>query len=78
MNATTFTCLSALIIAVALWPKEANEILAAAGAVLMIKYLNLQLLVRSWLIYRRLKADFRQFGIEIPPFKFVPLQDRSR
>lgn len=49
-----------------------NEIYSAT----LIKWLNLRLMLSSWLVYKRLQRDFRRHGLEIPPFRFVPLQSR--
>jgi hypothetical protein len=58
------------------FPNEASQYSNELYAVAMIKYLNLRVCFASWLIWRRLRRDFRAMGIELPPFKFVPLQDR--
>lgn len=58
------------------FPNEASQFFNEMYAVAMIKYLNLRLHFATWLIWRRLRRDFREMGIELPPFKFVPLQDR--
>jgi len=39
--------------------------------------LNAYLLVRAWLVYNKLKADFRRMQIPAPPFRFTPIQNRD-
>lgn len=58
------------------FPNESNRVLNEMFEVAMIKYTNLRFHIASYLIWRRLRRDFRAIGIELPPFKFVPLQDR--
>ncbi len=76
MNTITLSWMSAIVVAVAIWPEESTTFALEIYARLMIKYLNLQLFVRSWLMYRRLRSDFKRMGIELPPFQYTPLQDR--
>lgn len=76
MNAITLSWMSAIVVAVAIWPQESSQFALEIHARMMIKYLNLQMLVRSWLMYQRLRKDFKRYGIELPPFQFTPLQDR--
>lgn len=78
MTPTTFTfgwtfALVALCVA---FPNETARFIDETCAVMMLKWMNLRLHFASWLIWRRLRRDFRTVGIELPPFKFVPLQDR--
>lgn len=60
-----------------LFPEELYFYVEAAYIKIKIFCLNGQLLVRSYLIYRRLKADFERLQIPAPPFQFVPIQDRD-
>lgn len=78
MTPTAFTygwMIGLLALCVA-FPNEANRFFNELYAVAMIKWMNLRLHFVSWLIWRQLRRDFRALGIELPPFKFVPLQDR--
>ena len=76
MNTITLSWMTALVLAVAIWPQESTQFALEVHARFMIKYLNLQILIRSWLMYRRLRKDFKKMGIDLPPFQFTPLQDR--
>lgn len=38
--------------------------------------LNVELFIRSYIIYRKLKADFDRLQIPAPVFRFTPIQDR--
>ena len=43
----------------------------------LLLWFNGNLLVRSYLIYRKLKEDMEGNGLPIPPFSFKPIQKRS-
>ncbi|MAH29403.1 MAG: hypothetical protein CL959_01810 [Euryarchaeota archaeon] len=79
MNPTAFTYgwMAGLIILYALFPKECDAYFFGLYAIARIKYWNGMLLLRSWLAYRSLRNDFKEMGVELPPFKFTPLQDRD-
>lgn len=62
---------------VALFPREAMEFAIWLWLEYQIAVLNCRLFVAEWLIYRRLRRDFAKYGIPMPPFKFVPLQQRD-
>ena len=38
---------------------------------------NLNLYIRSYLLYRKLKSGMDKHGLDIPPFKFTPIQKRQ-
>lgn len=42
----------------------------------LLLWVNANLLVRSYLIYRKLKEDMESNGLPIPPFFFRPIQKR--
>jgi len=67
----------ALAAVAVLFPEEFYFYAEAAYIKVKIFCLNAQLLVRSYFIYRRLKADFDRLQIPAPPFQFVPIQDRD-
>jgi hypothetical protein len=75
-SAFTYGWMIGLVALCISFPNESNRVLNEMFAVAMIKYMNLRLFIASYLIWRRLRRDFRALGIELPPFKFVPLQDR--
>ena len=75
-SAMTYGWMIGLIALCISFPNEANQYFNELYAVAMIKYINLRLHFASWMIWRRLRRDFRAMGIELPPFKFVPIQDR--
>ena len=79
MNSTAFTYgwMAGLIVLYIAFPNECDAYFNEMYAVARIKYLNGMLLLRSWLMYRRLRKDFKKMGLDIPPFRFVPLQDRD-
>ena len=45
--------------------------------ILSVRGCNLALYVRGWMMYRRLRREFAAMGLEIGPYKFIPLQDRD-
>lgn len=65
-----------LVVIAYVFPLQTAQYFNEIYAVAYIKYLNLRLLTSSWLVYKRLQHDFRRYGLEIPPFRFVPLQHR--
>ena len=77
MNTITITWCSVLVACVALWPEESMTAIAVATAKVQLAWMNLRLRWMSWLMYRRLKKDFAGLGIEIGPFKYVPLEERD-
>lgn len=40
-------------------------------------WMNTNLLIRSYIIYRKLKSDFERMQLPAPPFRFVPIQNRD-
>lgn len=42
-----------------------------------ILFMNANLFVRSYLIYRKLSVEFKRIGLPPPPFKFIKIQDRD-
>ncbi len=38
---------------------------------------NLRLRWMSWCLYRRFKRDWESIGLQVPPFRYVPIQDRD-
>ena len=65
-----------LVVIAYAFPNETARYCNEISAVAYIKWLNFRLLLSSWLVYKRLQRDFRRHGLEIPPFRFVPLQSR--
>jgi len=41
-----------------------------------IFFLDAVLLIQSYIIYRKLKADFERMQIPVPPFRFTSIQER--
>ena len=78
MTALSFTYgwMIGLVIIAYVFPNETARYFNEMYAVAAIKYLNGRLLIQSWLVYKKLQRDFRRYGLEIPPFRFIPLQDR--
>jgi hypothetical protein len=72
----TYGWMIGLVIIAYVFPSETARYFNEMYAVAAIKFLNGRLLLQSWVIYKRLQRDFRRFGLEIPPFSFVPLQNR--
>ena len=68
-------CMTLAAVAV-LFPEEFYSYAETAYFKVKISALNIQLFVRSYLIYRRLKLDFDRLQIPAPPFHFTPIQDR--
>lgn len=67
----------ALVAVAVLCPEEFYFYAEAGYFKIKLFCMNAQLLVRSYLIYCRLKADFDRLQIPAPPFQFVPIQDRD-
>ena len=65
-----------LVVAVAMYPRQAQAIALRIHDELLLLWLNAQFLWRSWLLYRRLRRDFARLGLPIPAFRYVPLQQR--
>jgi hypothetical protein len=65
-----------IVIVAYAFPSETARYFNEMYAVTYVKCLNFRLLLSSWLIYKKLEREFRRYGLEIPPFRFVPLQDR--
>lgn len=63
---------------VALFPREAMAFSLWLYLQVALAYVNARLFFMEWIIYRKLRRDFLQFGIEIPPFNFTRYQDRDR
>ena len=72
----TYGWMIGLVVIAYAFPNEAARYFNEMYAVTLIKWLNLRLMFSSWLVYKRLQRDFRRYGLEIPPFRFVPLQNR--
>ncbi len=72
----TYGWMIGLIVIAYVFPSETARYFNEMYAVTYIKWLNLRLLLSSWLVYKKLQRDFRRYGLEIPPFRFVPLQNR--
>lgn len=77
MPATSMIWMLTLTALVALFPNEAMDFSLWLWFEFRVAILNARLMVAEWLIYRKLRRDFAKYGIEIPPFKFVPLQQRD-
>ena len=78
MNAITITWTTLLIACVALWPDQTLLAAQVACAKVQLIYMNWKLRTMSWFMYRRLKKDFAALGLDIGPFKYVPLEERDR
>ena len=78
MNTITITWTSLLVACVALWPEESQFAVNFMTAKLQLIYMNWKLRTSAWLMYRRLKKDFAELGLDIGPFKYVPLEERDR
>lgn len=72
----TYGWMIGLVVIAYVFPNETARYFNEMYAVTYIKWLNFRLLVSSWLVYKRLQRDFRRYDLEIPPFRFVPLQNR--
>ena len=72
----TYGWMIGLIVIAYVFPSETARYFNEMYAVTYIKWLNLRLLLSSWLVYKRLQRDFRRYGLEIQPFRFVQLQNR--
>ena len=72
----TYGWMIGLVVIAYVFPTQTAQYFNEMYAVGFVKYLNLRLLISSWLVYKRLQRDFRRHGLEIPPFRFVPLQNR--
>ena len=69
-------CLTLVAVAL-LFPEDFLLAVDTAALKLRLLFLNFNLLIRSYIIYHRLKADFRRMHIPAPPFRFVPIQHRN-
>lgn len=52
---------------------EIDVAVSLLGLRLFIVFANAHLWVQSYLIYRKLKKGIEANGLEIPPFKFTPI-----
>jgi len=76
-SALTYGWMIALVFLCVAFPTESTRYFNELWAVLCIKTINGILCARAFWMYLKLRRDFRRFGIQIPPFRFVPLQDRE-
>ena len=77
MTYTSTIWMLTLTALVALWPRECAEFSLWLFVQFRIFTLDVQLFVVEWIMYRRLKRNFAQHGIQIPPFKYTPLRERN-
>ena len=61
---------------VAFFPEDAFLFAQISEAKIKLHMLNLRMFIMSYTIYRRLCRDFRDMGLPVPPFRYVPLWDR--
>ena len=77
MTSITFSTCAIIVALFALFPNETTDAVLDAEIEIRIALLNLQLFTAQWMIYRKLKKEFDGFGIEVPPFEFVPIERRG-
>lgn len=68
---------TALVAFVILHPDEAMDAWEDIRIGFLIWQLNRVMQLRAWIMYCRLKRDFEAAGMSMPPFKYVPLQERN-
>lgn len=56
-----------------LFPDQLTEAVLRAEIRVRTAWINAQLYVWQWMIYRKLRKEFMSYGIEVPPFEFKPL-----
>lgn len=69
----------ALMVLAALYPKDAQDAAYALVVFMQLELMNLRLYVMQRRMHHKLSKDMKKhWGVELPPFKFVRIQDRGR
>ena len=56
--------------------QEAQKMALELHNELLLIWLNTNLFLRTWWIYRKMRKDFERMGLPMPAFRYVPLQER--
>lgn len=74
----SYLLLAALVVLLGLYPDDFWPALVFVAVQVKTLCLNLVLLVTSYWFYIKLSRELRSLGLEAPPFKFIPIQDRQQ
>lgn len=73
-----FSAFVVLLAAIAiLYPEDSLTLADWFTLRIRLVFANANLLIRSYIIYRKLKSDFERMQLPVPPFQFVPIQHRD-
>ena len=59
------------------FPDESSELFSVSGIWVRLMFLNAELLIRSYLVYRKLRADMEAMNLQAPPFRFTRIRHRD-
>ena len=77
MPVTSMIWMMTLTALVAAFPGESMRFAVWCYVEFTYAWLNARLFLMEWMIYRKLRRDFGNYGIQIPPFEFKPLKRRD-
>ena len=61
---------------VAFFPEDAFLFAQISEAKIKLHVMNIRMFIMAYTMYRRLCHDFRDMGLPVPPFRYVPLWNR--
>ena len=73
----TVWLLSCVLLIYALWPQEAYVATEYWYKQIQILVLNYYLMIKAYLIYRRIAFEMGKIGLPRPPFRFTPIWQRD-
>jgi len=66
-----------LVAFVVMFPEDTLDLMEDVRIGFLLWRLNLVMRVREYMIYRKLKQAFAEIGMQMPPFVYVPIQERD-
>jgi hypothetical protein len=60
-----------------LYPVDSSNLVSFCWLWVLSRLVNYYLMLKAYLMYRRLRSDFGKMGLPFPAFKFIPIWERD-